>query len=313
MPLIISNKKILPPDFYQAIIDLEVLSEAKAFLFICDGSITNELVAKIRSLRKELLPAKRIIAIVDSGGGSIDAAHRLLQFLRENGRALDIYVPEYAKSAATFLCLGADNIIMHENAELGPLDPQFKDPKGRRFISVLDRAKSIDYLRNHAIETFDIMTQLILKRTEFILKDAIEVAQNFTKNICEPLYSKVDPDKLGEYMRLIGIGEEYTRRAMIRYGYSSIGAKEVDRIVNKIIYGYPSHGFVIDYQEALDLKLNVRLPSADEKDKLDKISDFMGKISCVGTLPVIAKQAKKESEKPNGKETLGKEPVLQKR
>jgi hypothetical protein len=219
---------------------------------------------------------------------------------------LDVYVPDYAKSAATFLCLGADMIIMHKNAELGPLDPQIKDPKGRRYISALDRSKSIDYLRSHAIETFDIMTQLILSRTDFPLKDAIEVSQMFTKNICEPLYSKVDPDKLGEYTRLLKTGEEYTRRAMLGYGYSEGKSAEIKKILDKIIYGYPCHSFVIDYQEAKELGLNVRLPNSEEESILDRISGFIKKVQCIGTIPSLANKKVESKEDSNGKDSLEK-------
>ena len=306
MSYVVGNKKSVPEEFQKAIFDLEVLTESKAFIFIYNGNITRPLVGKICGIRKELSSAKRIIAIVHSGGGSIDAAHKLLQLLREDGKGLDVYVPEYAKSAATFLCLGADNIIMHKNAELGPLDPQIRDPKSRRFISALDRSKSIDYLRNHAIQTFDMITQLILRRTDFVIKDAMDVAQVFTKNICEPLYAKVDPDKLGEYTRLIKIGEEYTRRAMNRYGYNGRGQEAIETILNKIIYGYPSHGFIIDYQEAKELNLNVRVPTAEEESIIDRIAVFIGKVECVGTLSPVPdkKEPREEVKKADGEKVV---------
>jgi hypothetical protein len=186
-------------------------------------------------------------------------------------------------------------IIMHKNAEMGPLDPQIKEPGGRKYISALDRSKSIDYLRNHAMETFDIMVELILARTDFSIKEAIEEAQKFTKNICEPLYAKVDPDKLGEYNRMIAIGEEYTKRAMLRYGYAGRKPEEITRIIKQIVYGYPSHSFIIDYKEAAALGLNVRLPSTDEETVMDRIATFLRKIQCVGT--VDYSRDKKESDK----------------
>jgi len=304
MPFIVNLPRSLPEEFIQAIIDLEVLTESKAFLLILDKSIDRNLATKIQSLRKDLFSIKKLIVIIDSGGGDINAAHKILQFLREENRKMEVYVNEYAKSAATFLCLGADMIIMHKNAEMGPLDPQIKEPGGRRFISALDRSKSTDYLRNHAIETFDIMVGVILGRTDFSIKEAIDEAHKFTRNICEPLYAKEDPDKLGEYSRLIAIGEEYTRRAMLRYGYAGRKPEEINKIIKQIVYGYPSHSFIIDYKEAQDLGLNVRLPSKEEEPLMDKIASFLGKIQCVGTISPVEKAEPNKEGRINGKAAL---------
>ena len=63
----------------------------------------------------------------------MDAAEKLIHALRErvsppflqrDAGDLTIVVPDYAKSAATLMCLGADRVVMTDSSELGPIDPQ---------------------------------------------------------------------------------------------------------------------------------------------------------------------------------------------
>ena len=72
-----------------------------------------------------------ITLLLDSPGGYIDSAEKMVHLLREacespsgsNGD-LEVVVPYQAKSAATLIALGADRIVMSDSSELGPIDPQ---------------------------------------------------------------------------------------------------------------------------------------------------------------------------------------------
>ena len=70
--------------------------------------------------------AKAVDLLLHTIGGSIDAAEKIIRMVR--GRvheaALRIIVPEFAKSAGTLMVLGADNVVMSDMSELGPIDPQ---------------------------------------------------------------------------------------------------------------------------------------------------------------------------------------------
>jgi hypothetical protein len=63
--------------------------------------------------------------IVHSPGGNGLAAEKILDLCRKYcKKKLRVAVPVFAKSAATLIALGADEIIMGETSELGPIDPQ---------------------------------------------------------------------------------------------------------------------------------------------------------------------------------------------
>jgi hypothetical protein len=73
--------------------------------------------------------------ILHSPGGSPQAAEQILEYLRTQFDYIRAIVPLQAKSAATMIALGCDEILMGTHSELGPIDPQIliPVPEGRRF------------------------------------------------------------------------------------------------------------------------------------------------------------------------------------
>src|SRR4051812_41704185 len=72
-----------------------------------------------------LLPGKqeRVGLLIHSFGGEPGTSWRLMNLLREYATSVSVLVPYQAFSAATLLALGADDIVMHPMAALGPTDP----------------------------------------------------------------------------------------------------------------------------------------------------------------------------------------------
>ena len=62
--------------------------------------------------------------LLQSPGGDIDVAEKLIYMCRNNTKTFRVIVAESAKSAATLIALGADEIVMGDTSELGPIDPQ---------------------------------------------------------------------------------------------------------------------------------------------------------------------------------------------
>ena len=69
--------------------------------------------------------SKGVSLLLDSPGGDGLTAERIIQICRNySGGDFEVIVPARAKSAATMVCLGADQILMSPTSELGPIDPQ---------------------------------------------------------------------------------------------------------------------------------------------------------------------------------------------
>ena len=88
--------------------------------------------------------------ILHSPGGSAEAAESLVEYLRMRFDHIRVFVPVAAMSAATMIALSADELIMGQHSQLGPIDPQFiiSTPEGSRsapakaILNQFEKAKS---------------------------------------------------------------------------------------------------------------------------------------------------------------------------
>ena len=87
--------------------------------------------------------------ILHSLGGSAEAAESLVEYLRQRFEHIRVFVPLAAMSAATMIALAADELVMGQHSQLGPIDPQFiiATPEGQRsapakaILNQFERAK----------------------------------------------------------------------------------------------------------------------------------------------------------------------------
>lgn len=69
-------------------------------------------------------PDVPIDLVVHTPGGLILASEQIAHALRRRPATVTVFVPHYAMLGGTMVALAADEIVMDENAVLGPLDPQ---------------------------------------------------------------------------------------------------------------------------------------------------------------------------------------------
>jgi ClpP class serine protease len=84
--------------------------------------------------------------IVHTPGGLVLAADQIAQALRRHPAKVTVFVPHYAMSGGTLIALAADEIVMDDNAVLGPVDPQLGQSPAASVLAVLEKkeAKDID-------------------------------------------------------------------------------------------------------------------------------------------------------------------------
>jgi len=206
--------------------------------------------------------------VIHSGGGIAHSAYQVVELLRFHTKQLNACVPFWAKSAATLLCMGADKIVVGEHAELGPLDVQMyeerKAGKGT-FTSALNPFKSLEQLVAASVEALAAAMRFIVEEYEMSYDESLPHAVAFVGQTTGPLVSRLDPDKLGQYNRELSVAIEYGRRLLTRYrGLSHSAAGD---LVERLVYGYPSHEYIIDYRELETLGFDVSLfPEGDERE-----------------------------------------------
>jgi hypothetical protein len=77
---------------------------------------------------------KNLDLILHSPGGQAEAAESIVDYLRCRFDHVRVFVPMAAMSAATMIALSANDIVMGQHSQLGPIDPQFTiaTPEGPR-------------------------------------------------------------------------------------------------------------------------------------------------------------------------------------
>ncbi len=82
--------------------------------------------------------------IVHTPGGLVLAAGQIASALGRHAGKVTVFVPHYAMSGGTLIALAADEIVMDQNAVLGPLDPQLGQSPAASILSVLERKEPKD-------------------------------------------------------------------------------------------------------------------------------------------------------------------------
>lgn len=261
-----------PTDLSAALMEFAVArGRPSAFLFLTE-SLDLIHVTRLRSFLDNQ-NFEELDLVIHSGGGSIHAAYQIVELLRLHAGRIHACVPFYAKSAATLLCLGADRMFVDELAQLGPLDTQIYEEKrsGKgEFTSALNPFKTLEQLQKFSLETLDIAVKMLVMRSRMGLDECLKHAIDFVQGTTGPLFTQLDPEKLGEYSRALAVGSEYGERLLRRFGPSWDNEKRAE-ILEKLVHGYPSHEYIIDYHELKEMGFDVNLFSDSERAAAQKV------------------------------------------
>ncbi len=93
--------------------------------------------------------------ILHTPGGLVLAAEQIARALRKHTAKVTVFVPHYAMSGGTLIALAADEIVMNENAVLGPVDPQLGQHPAASILKVLER-KPIHEVEDETVIMADI-------------------------------------------------------------------------------------------------------------------------------------------------------------
>lgn len=252
---------------------------------------------------RQLLSTKKfpeLDVLIHSGGGDINSAFKIVELLRLHAEKVYACVPIAAKSAATLICLGCDVICIDELGELGPLDTQIlEEKKGGKaeFASALNPFKTLEQLQKFSLETFDIGVKMVAARSGLDLDECIKHSIDFVGVTTGPLFSKLDPEKLGEYSRALAVGKDYAERIIRRY--KRWEPQKTQDLVERLVHGYPSHDYIIDYHELREMGLDVQMLSTQE---MDACNAFIQKLLGDGDQICLCEPTPPAPEKPGADE-----------
>lgn len=124
----------------------------------------SEQVLRAIRLTPDNLP---IDLVLHTPGGLVLAAEQIARALQKHPARVTVLVPHYAMSGGTMISLAADEIIMDENAVLGPVDPQLGNYPAASIVEAV-RQKGKDKVDDETLIMADISSKALNQVEEFI-------------------------------------------------------------------------------------------------------------------------------------------------
>jgi hypothetical protein len=195
------------------------------------GDVVREFVDQIEAIKE----GKSIDVLIHSTGGDALTAWKLMSMLRERFDSVSVLVPYMAFSAATIFALGADEIVMHPHASLGPIDPQItirqSDGGGRRF-------------------SFEDVGAFL----RFVNDEVKVTDQNCMSGIVEKLFTVVDPVSIGGAKRASELSTDVGERLLRMHMKDGGSARKIAEALNKSFF---AHGDAVSRSRARELQLAI--------------------------------------------------------
>jgi len=101
--------------------------------------------------------------ILHTPGGLVLAAEQIAHALARHKAKVTVFVPHYAMSGGTLIALAADEIVMDENAVLGPVDPQLGEYPAASILQVIEK-KDVNEIDDKTLILADVARKA-LKQT----------------------------------------------------------------------------------------------------------------------------------------------------
>lgn len=203
-----------------------------------------------------------VLLILVSEGGDPDAAYRIARCFQSHYEKFVCLVPGYCKSAGALIVTGAHELVVADSGEIGPLDIQMtKKDELWEYQSGLTVMSALDALHGKAFLAFENFFLEIKRRSRntVTFKTAAEISVKLATGLFGPIFQQIDPMHVGEASRAQAIAQNYGLRL------SLYGKNISDSSLDDLVSSYPSHGFVIDREEAASIFNTVREPNDAEK------------------------------------------------
>jgi len=178
-----------------------------------DENVADKIYNAIPKTNKQ-----KSLLILNSPGGQIEPAYLISKCLKEYSEKFVVSIPRKAKSAATLISMGANEIHMGTMSELGPIDPQFGGLPALGLSSALERLAKLSTQYPESSEMF-----------------------------AKYLSNKLDLGVLGYFERVSESAVQYAQRLLTD---KKLPGKETpESVAHRFVYFYKDHSFVIDKDE----------------------------------------------------------------
>jgi len=217
-------------------------------------------VPNIEAVLQSLGGAEQVNLLIHSPGGDGTIAEKIVDICRAhlvgNNRKFRVIVPNIAKSAATLLALGTDEIIMGYTSELGPIDPQVPIVVAgtAQWVSAFSFVEARDNLLEDVAEatkkkepTVGLLTQLAGLNIPFTneMENQIDFAEKTAITLLDKyMLAPIHPQPIPRHKKSVEIAEKLLSKAL-----------------------FPAHGYYISGKTAAD-EIGLRVELLDKSDPL---------------------------------------------
>ncbi len=208
------------------------------------GDVVREFIDQIDLITS----GTEVDVLINSTGGDALTAWKLMSLLRERFKKVCVLVPFMAFSAATIFALGADEIVMHPHASLGPIDPQ---------IQMQDGAGTVRQFAYEDVGAF----------LRFIADEVRITEQLHTSAIMERLFAVVDPLNVGAAKRASDLSTDIGERLLSMHMSRPEDKGRVRTIAENLNKSFFAHSDAVTRGRAKTLQLQV----AEPDPKLEKL------------------------------------------
>ncbi len=211
------------------------------------GDAVREFIDQIDAIPE----GAEVDVLINSSGGDALTAWKLMSVLRERFKRVDVLVPYMAFSAATIFAMGADQIVMHPHASLGPIDPQIT-------VRMPDKSRQFAYEDLGAF-------------LHFLSKEMKLTEQAHFSSVVDKLFTTVDPLVVGAARRASELSAEVGARLLKMHMKDEQRCVQIAQNLNKTFF---AHGDAVSRSRASALELDV----AKSDPKLEKLiwNAFLG-------------------------------------
>lgn len=217
--------------------ELERLRGSRVLVYFSYTPLDDNILFPLYSQLVSVGKTKKIDLFLHSYGGAVDTPYKVVTLIREFCESFGVIVPFVAKSAASMIAIGADEIVMGPVSELGPIDPLVKHPLYKElWIPVQAVRYCLDYIQRTIAESPEPDTAALA---------------------LSPIINKLDPWIIGDYEKSLKASKQYARQLLSSYMLKDRPQK-IEDVTKALVEGYFSHGYPIGHREAKEeLGLNI--------------------------------------------------------
>ncbi|UWG99079.1 peptidase [Dehalobacter sp. DCM] len=215
---------------------IETIRDSKLLVYFSYTPLDDSILVPLYQELNKVGKTQKIDLFLHSYGGAVDTPYKVVMLIREFCEKFSVIVPFSAKSAASMIVLGADEVVMGPISELGPIDPLVKHPSYKDFwIPVQALRCCFEYIEE------------IIDNT---------VNPEVSEIIVTSMLNKLDPWLIGDYEKALKASRQYAESLLSKYMLKN-DPEKVKTVTKNLTNGYFSHGYPIGRAEAREMGINV--------------------------------------------------------